>query len=530
MDTQGARIRFGHIIVWTAVIFSGLGIIIPLSGCKEKSPKIPSADKHESKSQREVLYWTCGMHPTVKNDQQGKCPICFMDPVPVYAEGTAKEAGEKVSLTLSERARDLAKVETSVLKRRRLKKEIVTVGKVDYDESKVAYVSAWADGRIDRLFADFTGIRVRKGDHLVELYSPQLVSAQDEYLIARRSGNKSLIKSSRKKLLLLGITERQIKKVAKSGKAQTHLTIYAPIGGTVIRKNALKGMYVKEGDPIYQIADFTNLWVMVDIFEHEIGWVKLGQEVDITVKSYPGEIFRGQVAFIDPFLNEKTRTVKVRINVDNNDLRLKPGMYVNAKIKSSLIDFGLPIDRSLYGKYICPMHPDVVQEDEGVCPTCGMKLEKYEIPEDRKMAQEKKIVYVCPMEEDKEVVSDGPGECPKCGMKLVAKEIETRSDGVLAVPKSAVLDTGRRKMVYVEIEPGEYVAREVRLGPEATSKVEGDEEVFYPVVSGLSEGERVVTRGNFLIDSQTQLTGAAEAVYGGAIGKDEETKVTDHQD
>ena len=527
MDTQGARISFGHIIVWTVVIC--LGTIIPLSGCKEKSPKVPSADKHETKPQREVLYWTCGMHPTVKNDQEGKCPICFMDLVPVYAEGTAKEAGEKVSLKLSENARNLAKVQTSVVERRRLKKEIFTVGKVDYDESRVAYVAAWADGRIDRLFADFTGIRVRKGEHLVELYSPQLVSAQDEYLIARRSGNKSLIESSRRKLLLLGITEGQIRKIAKRKKAQTHLTIYAPIGGTVIHKNALEGMYVKEGDPLYQIADFTNLWVIVDIFEYEIGWIKLGQEVEITVKSYPGEIFRGRVAFIDPFLNEKTRTVKVRINVDNNDLRLKPGMYVNAEIKSPLSDFGLPIDRSLYGKYICPMHPDVVQEDEGVCPKCGMKLEKYELPEERKVTKEKKVIYVCPMEEDKDVVSGEPGDCPKCGMKLVAKKIEVKGDTVLAVPKTAVLDTGRRKMVYVEIEPGEYVPREVRLGPETMAKVDGDEEVFYPVVSGLSEGERVVTRGNFLIDSQTQLTGAAEAVYGGAIGKDEEIKAPNHK-
>ncbi len=140
MDTQGARISFGHIIVWTVVIC--LGTIIPLSGCKEKSPKVPSADKHETKPQREVLYWTCGMHPTVKNDQEGKCPICFMDLVPVYAEGTAKEAGEKVSLKLSENARNLAKVQTSVVERRRLKKEIFTVGKVDYDESKVAYVAS----------------------------------------------------------------------------------------------------------------------------------------------------------------------------------------------------------------------------------------------------------------------------------------------------------------------------------------------------------------------------------------------------
>jgi len=510
---------------WTTVIILSLAVVIPWIGCKEKATKVPSANKHEGKPKSEILYWTCGMHPTVRSEKEGKCPICFMDLVPVYAEGTAQERGEKVSLKLSETARDLAKIETSVIERRKLEKEIYTVGKVDYDESKVAYVSAWTAGRIDRLFADFTGTRVRKGDHLVEIYSPQLVSAQDEYLIALRSGNKHLIDSSRKKLLLLGITKEQIRKVAERGKAQTHLTIYAPIGGTVIHKNAVEGRYVKEGDSIYQIADFSSLWVMVDIFEYEIGWVKLGQEVEITVKSYPGEIFKGYVAFIDPFLDEKTRTVKVRINVDNRDLRLKPGMYVNARIKSSLSDFGLPIDRSLYGKYICPMHPDVSQEKEGFCPKCGMKLEKHRLPEERKITQEKKIVYVCPMVEDRDVISDVPGDCPKCGMKLIPKEMEVGGDTVLAVPKLAVLDTGLRKLVYVEVEPGKYVAREVKLGPEAIARVNGSKEVFYPVISGLSEGERVVTRGNFLIDSQTQLTGAAEAVYGGAIGKDEEVLV-----
>ena len=523
------RFCLKDVTTWTALIFLSIGMGISTSGCKEKASKVSSDVTHETKSQSEILYWTCGMHPTVRSDKEGKCPICFMDLVPVYAEGTAEETGEKVSLQLSEGARDLAEIKTSVIERRGLKKEIYTVGKIDYDESKVAYVSAWTGGRIDRLFADFTGTRVRKGDHLVEIYSPQLVSAQDEYLIALRSGSKHLIDASRKKLLLLGITREQIKKIEERGKAQTHITIYAPIGGTVIHKNAIEGMYVKEGDSIYRIADFSSLWVMIDIFEYEIGWVKLGQEVEITVKSYPGETFKGHVAFIDPFLDDKTRTVKVRINVDNSDLRLKPGMYVNARIRSPLSDFGLPIDRSLYGKYICPMHPDVSQGERGICPKCGMKLEKYELPEDRKITQEKKIVYVCPMVEDKEVVCNEPGDCPKCGMKLIPKEIEVGGDEVLAVPKLAVLDTGPRKLVYVEIEPGKYVSREVTLGPETVAKVDGGEEAFYPIINGLSEGERVVTRGNFLIDSQTQLTGAAEAVYGGAIGKDEEVKETGHQ-
>ena len=529
MDTQKKRVWAKDTIALTAVIVLILAGGVLIEGCKDKVSDNHAIKKHEAKSHKEILHWTCGMHPGVKIDEAGKCPVCSMDLVPVYREGEAPEKGEKVSLTLSEEARNLSGIETVPLKRRRLIKEIYAVGKVDYDESKIAYVSAWTGGRIDRLYADFTGVQVKKGDHLVLMYSPRLVSAQDEYLIALKSGNRTLINATRKKLLLLGITKEQIGTVKKMGKAKTHLTVYAPIGGTVIHKTAMEGMYVKEGDPIYQIADFKSLWVLIDIFEYEIGWVKLGQKVEITIQSYPGEIFSGEVAFINPFLDEKTRTLKVRINVGNRDLRLKPGMYANARIKSPLSDFGLPIDRSLYGKYICPMHPYVVREKRGVCPQCGMDLEKHELPRERKVAMEKQVIYVCPMEEDKDVISDQPGDCPRCGMKLIPKEIEGKDDRVLAVPKLAILDTGRRKLVYVEKEPGKYVAREVQLGPEAMATVNGSNAILFPVLSGLAEGERVVTRGNFLIDSQTRLTGAVEEVYGGAIGKDEETMPPGHR-
>jgi hypothetical protein len=420
--------RLNDFIAWIAFIVLILGGVITIEGCKEKASESPAVQNNEIKPKREVLYWTCGMHPTVRSDKEGKCPVCFMNLVPVYSKGTNSKKGDEVSLHLSKKARYLAGIETALVKRIKLEKEIYSVGKVDYDESKIAYVSAWTGGRIDRLYADYTGVKVKKGDHLVMIYSPQLVSAQDEYLIALKLGNRSLVDLSRKKLILLGITKEQIREIKKKGKAKTHITIYTPIGGTVIHKNAIEGMYVKEGDPIYKIADFRNLWVLIDIFEYEIGWVKLGQKVEITIQSYPGEIFHGQVAFIDPFLNEKTRTVKVRINVDNSDLRLKPGMYVNARIRSSLSDFGLPIDRKLYGKYICPMHPDVFQEKKGVCLKCGMELEKHELPEEKKIITEKKVIYVCPMKEDSDIVSDKPENCPKCGMKLIPKEIEVRGD------------------------------------------------------------------------------------------------------
>ncbi len=234
----------------------------------------------------EITYWTCGMHPSVKvkpveyEEGSTKCPICAMDLVPVYRQaGPEREAGGPVQLTLGERARKLAGIETSTVERLSLFKEIYTVGTVTYDEGKLALVSAWAPGRIDRLFVDFTGVPVKQGEHLVSIYSPELITAQEEYLLAwraaRSGGSDELLKSSRRKLLRLGLSEEQIKKLEKVGEVHDHITVFSPIGGTVIKKHALEGMYVKEGEPIYQVADLSQLWVMVDIYEYELGWVRL---------------------------------------------------------------------------------------------------------------------------------------------------------------------------------------------------------------------------------------------------------------
>lgn len=460
-------------------------------------------------AEKEILYYTCGMHPSVRvtpeNYEKGsnKCPICNMDLVPVYKEEKRME-GEDVmdheemesELRLSPRAQALAGVETEEIQYRSLFKDIYTVGQVDYDERNVASVAAWIPGRIDRLFVDFTGDRVRKGDPMVWIYSPKLLTTQEEYLLAletferlkqspndeARMGAESLVKSSKKRLLLWGINEKQIERLEQRKEASTHMTIYAPIGGTVIHKNVLEGKYVKEGEPLYKIANLSSLWIKADIYEYELGWIKKGQNVEITSPAFPAEKFEGKISFIDPYLNPKTRTVKVRVDVPNPQMKLKPGMYVNALVNSHVLE-GIRAQSKVM--YTCPMHP--------------------------------------------EVISEKPGDCPDCGMFLV-KKAAVPSGSVLAVPKSAVLDTGVRKLVYIEKEKGIYVPKEIEVGLDAVAVVNGSKRKFYAVIAGLSEGLKIVTQANFLIDSQSQITGQAGAVYSGAIeaGKKKKTPPSKH--
>ena len=454
-------------------------------------------------AEKEILYYTCGMHPSVRVSPEDfekgntNCPICNMGLVPVYTEEgelAQMEAGEheemEKEIRLNARAQRLARVKTEEIQFRQLFQEIKTVGEIDYDERTVAFVAARVPGRIDKLFVDFTGIRIRKGDPLVWIYSPDLVTAQQEYLLALETlekvkesphgetveGARSLVQASKKRLLLWGINEKQIKALEDDAEANTHMTIHAPIGGTVVHKNAVEGKYVKEGENLYQIANLSHVWVLAEIYESELAGIKTGQDVEITTSAFPGDIFRGQISFIDPYLNPKTRTVKVRVDVPNPRMMLKPGMYVNVRL-SVHIHHGIQGTEKTV--YTCPMHP--------------------------------------------EVQSDQPGHCPICEMALVEKT-QAPSGSVLAVPKSAVLDTGERQIVYVETENGSYIPKEIEVGSAAVAVIKGQKRRFYAVRAGLSEGMRVVTQANFLIDSQSQITGQAEAVYSGALERDTKDK------
>jgi Cu(I)/Ag(I) efflux system membrane fusion protein len=423
------------------------------------------------------------MHPQIRLTKPGNCPICGMPLIPASQLKSEQERVERQ-----------AGLETEKVAFRTLHKEIRTVGKLDYNERRVKLITARIDGRVDRVYVDFTGIQVKAGDHLVDLYSPNLVSTQEELLLATRreqegtgaGGMPSLAASARRRLLLWGITEEQVAELLRTGRARTHLTIYAPIGGVVIEKNVREQQYVKEGDVLYQIAELDPIWLYLDIYEYDLAWIRYGQPVEVAVEAYPGETFHGTVVFIDPFLNDPTRTVKVRVNLKNPDHRLKAAMYASATIHVRLRADGTPQPTGLEGKFICPMHPEVVRDEPGRCDICEMNLDR--VPD---------LFPARPL------------------IPAQAADATAMPEGkALAIRKSAVLDTGRRQVAYRKRSDGAYELVELKLGPLAEAKDDaGNVASLYPVLAGLSAGDEVVVRGGFLLDSQRQIEGMPSLLY-----------------
>ena len=430
--------------------------------------------KQAAEEEVKVEFWTCSMHPQIRQPKPGQCPLCGMDLIPVSSGDEDDDKGPR-ELKLSARAIKLAGIAVAPVERKLVAAEVRMVGKVDYDEQRVGYITAWVPGRIDRLYVDYTGVTVKKGDHMVYLYSPELLTAQEELIQSLRTVKKlkqskissiketalQTVDAAREKLRLWGLTKRQIEEIERRGKPNDHMTIYAPMGGIVIQKNGFEGMYVNTGTRIYTIADLSQIWVKLDTYESDLVWIRYGQEVEFQTEAYPGEIFKGWIAFIDPVLNEKTRTVKVRVNVPNPDGRLKPEMFVRAIVRTKVAGEGKVMDPSLAGKWICPMHPEIVKDSPGSCDICGMPLVRTE----------------------------------SLGYEVDNAKVDTP----LVIPAYAPLITGKRAVVYVEVpgKEGAYEGREIVLGPRA-----GD---YYLVREGLSEGKRVVVNGNFKIDSAIQI-------------------------
>lgn len=440
--------------------------------------------------------WTCSMHPQVRQNKPGQCPICGMNLIPVSQLSELSETEKR------------AGIETEAIAYRALTKEVRTVGKLDYNERRIAYIAARVAGRVDRIYADFTGIQVKEGDHLVDIYSPDLLVAQRELLLSleasertggeRRAGETNL-DAARTKLRLLGILPEQLEEIERTRKSSTHLTIYAPLGGTVIEKNVREGQYVDAGDMLYRIADLDPIWLYLDIYEYDVPWVRFGQAVEVTLEAYPTETFGGVVTFIDPFLDDKTRTVKARVNLKNPDRKLKPAMYASALIRVGLLADGTPEPTGLEGKYICPMHPEVVEEEPGRCPICDMQLEQ--------VSESRRPTATAPQE-----LTDQKQNGDHADHAQV--EPGKKPSGVLAIRSTAVLDTGRRKVTYRQRGDGAYELVELQLGPLADGKDDaGQTTSYFPVRKGLREGDRVVVRGGFLLDSQQQISGMPSLLY-----------------
>ena len=388
-----------------------------------------ATEEHEHASADESEVWTCSMHPQIRQPEPGACPICGMDLIPVGADGNEELPGDRVSL--SPRARALAQLRTTTVRRQpHAAADLKLLGRLEANETSLKTVTSWIDGRIDKLHVRETGKRVRTGQTIATLYSPEVYAAHQDLLVAKRqlarmaastpisrASADAAYDAARERLTLLGVPDREIDRMEKAKKPTRAVAIRSPFSGTVIERLATEGAYVDTGAALYRVANLRTLWVQLDAYESDLSRISVGQEVQVEVEAVPDTVFEGTVTFIDPVLDAKRRTARVRVQLDNSKGLLRPGMFAEATVAT--------------------------KQPEG-------------------------------------------------------------TPQPLVVPSTAPLFTGRRAVVYVEADDGtgpSYEARTVRLGPRLGS--------VYPVVAGLSEGERVVTRGAFALDADLQIRGGS---------------------
>nr|WP_321451414.1 efflux RND transporter periplasmic adaptor subunit [uncultured Carboxylicivirga sp.] len=373
-----------------------------------------AAQHQHEHADEESTIWTCSMHPQIKQEEPGSCPICGMDLIPLKSMQGSDDANPD-EIAMSEAAIKLADIQTvRVVKKQAIRKEYLQ-GKIEPDERKIAQLTARFNGRIEKLNINFTGQNVHKGQALATIYSPELVSAQRELIeaAALKETNPALYKAAKAKLLAWDLTPQQISEIENASEPVVHFNILSPVSGTVTSRKIAQGDYVKEGTDMFQIIDLSKVWIQLDAYETDLPWIAQGDKISFNTKSQPGKTFEAKVSFIDPILNPQTRVANVRAEANNPDGNLKPGMFVTAYVESEL-----------------------------------------------------------------------------------------SKDDVLIIPKSAVLWTGKRAVVYVKVQNREqptFLYREIVLGPEA-----GD---TYVVADGLKEGEVVAANGVFKIDAAAQLEG-----------------------
>jgi len=434
--------------------------IIPVLNPGEMSAAEMQDEKREEKSdktkkKRKILYWRAPMDPTEIYDHPGKSRM-GMDLIPVYEGEEQVGAGGTISIdpvTVQNMG-----IRTEKVKRMRFTRLIRTVGKIDYNEENLFTISPKISGWVEKLYVNYTGKMVHKGEPLLEIYSPDLVTTQEEYLLAYnnkklvgnsrfdaiRNGAETLLQSSRKRLLYWDIQPSEIEELEKTGKVRKAIRLYSPTNGVVLHKNAVEGVFVKEGTNLYQIADLSTIWVYASIYDYELPWIQVGQEAKVELSYLPGKTFTGKVIYVYPYLNEKARDIKIRMEFPNPNLELKPGMYANVILE------GKPI-------------PDA-----------------------------------------------------------------------LVVPSEAVIRTGERNIVFVARGNGKFEPRKIQIGEEG-----GPNNKYLRVLSGLLEGESVVTSAQFLLDSESRLQEAIQKMLlekqqskatPGSESKDKENQKMDEMD
>jgi Cu(I)/Ag(I) efflux system membrane fusion protein len=456
----------------------------------------------------------CPMHPQVVRAEPGSCPICGM-PLARRKKGEREKLPEGVTarVQLAPLRIRQAGITTAEVAYSPLTETLTTVGSVEFDERRLAHIASRLPGmaRVEKLYVNFTGVNVTAGQTLAELYSPELYQAIQELLLARRSAAgagasrppsalgrsllgdpEELTRLASEKLKLWGIAQTQIDAILNQGKADFKIPIVAPIGGHVLKKNIVEGQFVQEGQAMFEIADLGTVWVKARIFEDEVGLVHRGQAVEATVGAFPGRVFPGKLDFVFPRLDPATRTVEVRYDLDNSGLRLLPGMFATVTLKTPVAQTHLlaalrAAERTVLRTGLTAQ-PTAAQQQ--VCPVTHATLGSMGDPVTLDIEGRK--VWLC---------------FNACAPKLKASPVRylgrlasAPEGAVLTVPESAVIDTGKDKIVYVEAEPGVFEGRRVVLGPRS-----GD---LFPVLEGLAPGEKVAKTGAFLIDAESRINPA----------------------
>jgi Cu(I)/Ag(I) efflux system membrane fusion protein len=377
-----------------------------------------SSGKRKEKQEQTIVeskttIWTCAMHPQIRRPGPGKCPICGMDLIPLNQTKANVDSG---SIHLTKEAAELANVLTSVVTRQKPVKEVRLFGKVQADERLLQSQVAQYPGRIDKLLVNFTGETVKKSQPLALIYSPELITAQQELLEAAKTKQSQprIYEAAKEKLQLWKLTENQITTIENSGHVQTKFEVSSTTTGIVTARRVNNGDYVSQGTVLFDIADLSTLWVMFDAYESDLPFLNIGDKLVFTVQAIPGQTYSGKIIFIDPVVDPSTRVSKVRIEISNQSGKIKPEMFATGIVQANLSEY-----------------------------------------------------------KDK-----------------------------LVIPRSAVLWTGKRSIVYVR-QPGSdepvFKIREIGLGPILGSS--------YVVTDGLAEGEEIVTQGTFSVDAAAQLEG-----------------------
>ena len=395
--------------------------------CRTPDPHQGHQAHGHQQEEEEARIWTCSMHPQIRQNTPGLCPLCAMDLIPLKTSGNIDEAISPESLVLSPEAMALADIRTTRITRSVATKEIRLYGNIQPDERLVRSLTAHAAGRIEKLFIAFTGETVRQGQVVATLYSPELLNAQQELLEAAgmQPAPAGLLEAAREKLRLLKLTDSQIAAIEQSGQTSPLIDVVAHTEGIVTARKVAQGDYVNPGSVLFELTDLSTVWAMFDAYEADLPCLRPGHRLTYTVQALPGKTYNGRIAFIDPSLDKITRTAKVRVETANPALLLKPEMYAQAIVNAS-----------------------------------------------------------------------PAGEA----MSLI-------------VPRSAVLWTGRRSVVYVKQPDASapvFSLREIELGASL-----GD---AYVVVSGLEEGEEIVTQGVFAVDAGAQLEGKRSMMNNDAAG------------